>query len=238
MEKGRVVTIHQPEFIPWLGFFNKIWQSDVYIIMDDVQFKKNHFENRNKIRAVNDQGWAWITIPVLTKGRFGQKICHVEINTDGEKRWKDVLLKTIKLSYQKSKYFQEIYEIIENCVNQNTTRVSDINKCLILSILDYLNIKKDILIQSKLGITSLRENLLIDLIEESGCDIYLSGQSGKAYLDLSIMKENNITVRYQNFTHPKYEQLHGEFLEGMSIIDLLFNCGKESVNFIKAVNYE
>jgi hypothetical protein len=238
MKEGSIVTIHQPEFVPWLGFFNKIWQSDVFIIMDNVQFKKNHFENRNKIRALNDQRWTWIKVPVLIKGRFGQKICHVEINSDGEKRWKDVLLKTVKLSYQKSNYFREVYEIVENCINQNTNKLVDININFILSILDYLNIQKKILIQSQLNIVSSKSKLLADLIKANECDVYLSGQSGKEYLDLDIMKENYIAVRYQNFKHPYYKQMHGNFLEGMSILDLLFNYGKQSVDFIKGVNYE
>ena len=239
MKTDRVVTIHQPEFAPWLGFFNKVWQSDVFIIMDDVQFKKNHFENRNKIRTLDEQGWTWIKVPVLTKGRFGQKICQVEINSDGEKRWKDVFLKTVKLSYQRSKYFDEVYGIVERCIKQDTARLVDINACLIVSILGYLGIRKEMLVQSEIVDTaSSKSQLLAELIEASGCGIYLSGQSGKVYLDLDLMKEKDITIRYQNFIHPRYEQFHGDFLAGMSIVDLLFNHGKESVNFIEGFDYE
>jgi len=238
MNKGRIVTIHQPEFIPWLGFFNKVWQSDVFIIMDDVQFKKNHFENRNKIRVLSEQGWTWIKIPVFMKGRFGQKICDVDINSEGEKRWKEVLLKSVKMSYQKTKFFPEVYEMIESCINQNTDKLCDINICLILAIMKYLDMNKNVIIQSQLAMASAKEYLLVDLIKKSGCDTYLSGQSGKVYLDHKVMTENGITVLFQNFNHPQYEQVHGNFLKGMSIIDLLFNYGKESVDFLKDVNYE
>ncbi|HOW53956.1 MAG TPA: WbqC family protein [Syntrophorhabdaceae bacterium] len=238
MRTDRVVTIHQPEFAPWLGFFNKIWQSDVFIVMDDVQFKKNHFENRNKIRTLDEQGWTWIKVPVLTKGRFGQKICQVEINSDGERRWRDVLLKTVRLSYQRSIYFDEVYGIIERCIEQGTAKLVDINVCFIVSILGYLGIQKEILMQSEMNTTTSRSQLLADLIESSGCNIYLSGQSGKVYLDLDLMKEKDIIVRYQNFKHPQYEQSHGAFMAGMSIIDLLFNYGRESVKFIEGFNHE
>lgn len=235
---GRVVTIHQPEFVPWLGFFNKIWQSDTYIILDNVQFKKNHFENRNKIRVSNKQGWTWITVPVLMKGRHGQRIKDVEINNGGDKRWRDVVLKSIRLSYQKSKYFHEIFELVEMCIKQDTSRLRDVNINFIFSILEYLNINIDVLLQSEMNVLSTKNQLLIDLIKQSECDTYLSGQSGKIYLDSTVMAENGITVRYQAFEHPHYIQLHGGFLEGMSILDLLFNFGKDSVGYIEGDMYE
>lgn len=238
MKTDRVVTIHQPEFAPWLGFFNKIWQSDVFIVMDDVQFKKNHFENRNKIRTFDEQGWTWIKVPVLTKGRFGQKIREVEINSAGERRWREVFLKTVRLSYQRSKYFDEVYGIIEKCLAEGATKLVDINVCLIVSMLAYLGVGKEILVQSEINTATSRSQLLTDLIEASGCTIYLSGQSGKVYLDHDLMNEKNIVVRYQSFKHPQYEQSHGGFLANMSIIDLLFNCGRGSVKYIEGFNYE
>ena len=238
MNSKGIVTIHQPEFVPWLGFFNKVLQSDTVILLDNVQFKKNHFENRNKVRIKNEPGWIWITVPVLIKDRFGQKIREVEINSEKELRWREIILNTIKQSYQRSRFFNDIYPLVERGISLNTNRLAEINILFLSSIFESLGIKKKIMLQSAMNSTSSGTQLLVDLIKESGCDIYLSGKSGREYLDFNIIRDSNIIVVYQHFRHPIYSQMQGGFIEGMSILDLLFNYGKESVKFISDINYE
>lgn len=233
-----IVTIHQPEFIPWLGFFNKLWHCDIFIILDKVQFKKNNFENRNKVRTKNTPGWTWITIPVLIKGKFGQKIDEVLINDEMAPRWRIAILNTIKLSYGRSRYFDDIYPIIEKNIMQATENLVDINISLLAAIINYLGMNKKILRQSDLRVFSDKSQLLAELVRASGANVYLSGQSGKSYLDQDIMQAHNIRVIYQEFKHPVYKQPHGSFIEGMSIVDLLLNYGKDSVDFIQKGRYE
>lgn len=239
LENGkRIAVIHQPEFIPWLGFFNKLNQGDIFVILDDVQFKKNHFENRNKIRCNNAQGWAWISIPVLTKHKHGQKIKDVEISGRNNRRWKEKILNTVCMSYRKTPYFEDVYELISVSINNDCQKIVEINIGLLMAILDYLGIEKTIYIQSRMGVTSTKSRLIIDLVQATGASIYLSGQSGKTYLEQSKFQEKGLTVQYQQFTHPEYTQSHGGFIKGLSIIDLLFNHGKNSIHFIGETNRE
>ncbi|MBF0343315.1 MAG: WbqC family protein [Nitrospirae bacterium] len=230
-----IVTIHQPEFVPWLGTFNKIYQCDTYIIMDDVQFTKRRFVNRNKIRANLNEGWIWITIPILTKGRFDQNIKDVRIKSD--ERWREPILKSIVMSYKKAPYFEDVYYLVEKCLSIYHEMIADINICLIKSIMEYLDIHKTIFIQSEIGkIDATGSELVLELVKRVDGTTYLSGQSGKDYLKEEHFKENNIKVLYQKFIHPYYNQLHKGFIEGMSILDLLFNHGKNSIEFINAIN--
>lgn len=231
-----VVTIHQPEFIPWLGFFNKVYQSDILVILDNVKFKKGHFENRNKVRNISESGWTWLNIPVITTGKSEQEIKDVII--EDRSNWKNKILKTIKYSYSSTQYFDEVFVLIEESLNQDSKKLIDINIAFIKNILNYLSIHKKFILQSELDINSTKSQLLVDILNKTNADIYLSGKSGKEYLEMKTFEKNNIKVVFQNFEHPRYDQLHGEFISHMSILDILFNYGKSSINLIKEQNYE
>jgi hypothetical protein len=231
MCKQKIITLHQPEFMPWMGFFYKILHSDTYVILDAVQFKKNHFSNRNKIRITSKTGWQYINIPVSIKGNSKQNFNQITIQNSPN--WKKKLLKAIYYSYQKSNYFDQVYPLIENCINTNSNRLIDINITLILAVLEFLEIKKEILFQSDLNINSSATQLVIDGTLACNSNIYLSGPSGKKYLDHKLLKQHNIEVIFKDFTHPLYKQVHGEFISHMSIIDLLFNNGKQSKNILQ-----
>lgn len=229
----KIITQHQPEFMPWMGFFYKILHCDTFIILDAVQFKKNHFSNRNKIRIPNKEGWQYINIPVYINGNSTQNFNEVIVLDLKSKNWKNKLLKSIYFSYKKTDYFDQVYSLIENCININTNKLIDINIALIFAILDFLEIKKEILLQSDLNIHSSGTQLMVDTTLRCNSNIYLSGPSGKKYLDHKLLKQHNIEVIFKDFTHPIYKQVHGEFISHMSIIDLLFNNGKQSKNILQ-----
>lgn len=223
-----IVSIHQPQFLPWLGYFDKIYKSDAFVFLDNPQYKKNEYQNRNKIRSKT--GWFWLTVPVIIKNRFGQKINEVEINNLID--WKRKHVESIKQSYSKAKYFLEYKSFIDDLYSRDWNKLVDINVYTISSILKILGIEKQIYFESKLNITTDKTDRLIDICRKLNADTYLSGTGAKEYLEEDKFKENNIKLIYQEFEHPVYPQVYNDFVPYMSIIDLIFNCGTKSLEVL------
>ncbi len=223
-----IVAIHQPQFLPWLGYFNKIDTADVFVLLDNVQFKKNEWQNRNKIKT--PQGWQWLTVPVQKK--FGLKINQVKIAS--EHNWKNKHLKSLELNYQKAPYFQDYFEIVEKIYAKPWQKLLDLNTVLIKEFVRILNINTEIVTASHLEpLPEQPDDRLIALTHKLGGEIYLAGEGGKNYMQIAKYEEAGIKVVFQNFNHPVYPQLHGAFLPGMAIVDLLFNCGPDSLEIIR-----
>lgn len=227
------IAIQQPEHLPWLGFFNKMISVDEFIYLDSVQFKKRYFENRNKIRIAKDKGWNWITVPVLTKGLYNQKISDVEIDYTGA--WENKYLKKIWHSYRRSDFFDEIFQKIEHIVNKRVKRLLQLNIELIDLVRNYLGITTPVMFASDIC-EGKGSELILKLCVRRNASTYLSGPDGRNYLDLDAFSRRNIEVRYHDYNHVVYGQLHEPFISHMSIIDLLFNYGKNSIEMIKKTN--
>ena len=222
-----IVAIHQPNFLPWIGYFYKMYKSDIFVFLDNVQFSKNSYQNRVKIKT--SQGAQWLTLPVFHK--FGQLTKDVRINNN--EKWKEKHLKTIELNYKKAPYFNQIYDLLVKVYTNNKWELmTDFNIELITAICNFLDIKTKTIRASSLNTSGSATELLIDIVKKVGGDIYLSGKGGMKYQNENRFKEENVTLIYTNFKHPVYPQLWGEFIEGLSIIDLLFNCGEESIYII------
>ena len=227
-----IVSIHQPQFLPWFGYFDKIASSDVFILLDNVQFKKNEWQNRNKIKT--PQGWQWLTVPILHD--FGQKISEVKINN--QIKWRESHLKTIYLNYKKSPFFGNYINFFEELYGQSWECLGDINIFVIKKISWVLGIQTKIVKASDYQATEDNTQRLIDLCEFVGADSYLSGRDGPNYLDLDKFASNNIKVVVQDYQHPVYQQLwagrnNEGFVSHLAIIDLLFNYGKDSFKVLK-----
>lgn len=224
-----IATIHQPNYIPWLGFFHKIAQSDVFVSLDIVQFTKNSFQNRNRIKTAN--GEMWLTVPVLTKNRFGQLTNEIEINNSakwGKKHWE-----SIRQNYCKAKYFKSCSEFFENVyMNEKFTKLIDLNETILKFIIKTLGIQAKFIKASSLDIRGKSTDLLIEICKAVGADTYLSGPSGKKYLEEQRFRDESIQLIYDDFHHPIYDQLFGPFLPHLSIIDLMFNCGPRSLDIL------
>ena len=227
-----ICAIHQPQTFPWIGYFAKIIQSDVFVILDNVQFKKNEWQNRNRLKTPN--GRQWLTVPVIHN--FGQLIGDVKINTTTN--WQNKHLQTLKTYYSKAPFFKLIFPEIEELYQKQWEYLSDFNISSIKWILDKLEIQTPIKLASdlielrdKMEITPDDRLILITKIMKA--DTYLSGAGGKNYLNTGIFPENNLQLIFQQFEHPAYRQLHGEFISHLSILDLLFNEGSNSLNIIK-----
>lgn len=219
------MCIAQPEHLPWLGYFDKMHRVDIFVFLDNVQFKKRYFENRNRIRTAS--GWTWMTVPVRSKGRFDQVLRDVEI--DNERTWQGDHWKTLQLNYCRAIYFDQYREFLENTyVSRKWSRLVDLNIELIRWGAEQLAIRPDFLRASELQVQGKATSLLLAICKELKASAYLSGISGKEYLDERLFEENGISVQYQEFRHPIYRQLYDPFEPLMGFIDLLFNSGPAS----------
>ncbi len=224
-----IVSINQPAYLPWLGYFHRIAISDVHIILDHVQFEKNSYTNRNKIRTKD--GWRWITVPVRTKGLFG----NLEINTlkiVENNKWKKKHCSTIEANYVKADYFKENDWLPESISNCASLEFNNLIKRLTHQILNVMNINTKILYSSDLCVDGVKDELIFNLCKKVGATIYISGPFGRSYLDENRFKENGIQVVYHDYHHPRYPQVYSGFEPYMSIIDLLFNCGPKSFDIM------
>jgi hypothetical protein len=217
-----IISIHQPAYLPWLGYFDKIIRSDLFIYLDTVQLEKNSYSYRNKIKT--PQGSAWLTIPLKMKGHTSNTIKDVLI--DNSQRWKKKHLKNIFFNYKKSPFFDELYPRIEELYQQDFDFFSDLAYRHLLFWLSELDIDTKIIKSSDLNIDSKKSDLILDLCQHHNADKYLSGALGKDYLDENHFKEKGIKIEYQDYQHPAYQQLNGDFLSHMGVVDFCMNSNE------------
>ncbi|WP_332697649.1 WbqC family protein [Halalkalibacter lacteus] len=212
------ISINQPAYLPWLGYFERIKNSDIFIFLDSVQFEKNSFINRNKIKT--PQGSTWITVPII-KSRSFPEIKEVIIDTN--KKWKKKHLNSIYFNYKKAKHFEKCFAKLENLYSKDHKYLADLCYDHLLFWLDELDITTTIVRSKDLYIQSRKSDLILDICKHFNVKKYISGEKGKDYLIDYDFKLEGISIEYQNFEYPKYEQLWGEFLPNMSILDFWMN---------------
>ena len=225
------VSIHQPDFISYLGFYNKINKSDVFVILDDVQISKSGWTHRDQIKTIN--GLEWLTIPV-NKIKEKKKIRQVLINDD--KDWRKKHLDLIFENYKNAEFFDEIFKLIRNIYSNKSQKLLDFNINSIKLIFETLNINKKILFLSELKIQGEKNKLLIKILKKLNARYYISGDGARDFLDIKQFNENGLKIIFNKFNHPVYKQLHGNFICNLSIIDILFNCGANKTK--EYINYE
>lgn len=226
-----IVSIHQPNYLPYLGFFDKMMKSDVFVIYDDAQFNKEDFQHRNKIRIYH--GWKWLTVPV------DKKIISIkDINIKNELmtwkgvKWADSHLNEIRTNYLDSCFFRNYENELEKIYSRKFEKLIDLNMSLIQLLRKSFDINSKIIYSSDLvksGKVSpvLRSSeRLIKIVEAVGGDIYLSGKAGRDYLDFPLFKEREIKVEIQDYKHPEYKQCYDGFIPNMAALDALFNVGE------------
>lgn len=227
---SRVVTIHQPEFLPWLGFFDKLRQCDVFVLLDHVQYEKHYFQNRNRIRSRTPQAWSWLTVPVRLKGRFGQPIQEVEIHDTTD--WRRKHLTAIEMSYRKARAFDAYWASFTEIYRRPWQRLAELNIALIEWLAGSFGLRRTVLRSSELGVDGSRSQLLLAICQRAGATEYLSGISGRDYLDTALFEEAGIRVTFQEFHHPIYQQAYDPFVPGLSSIDLLLNYGAVALDVL------
>jgi hypothetical protein len=227
--KLMIVSINQPAYLPWLGYFHRIAVSDLHIVLDHVQFEKNSFTNRNKIRT--SDGWCWLTVPVKTSGRFGDlAIDQVEIST--ERRWAEKHWNSIRLNYSKASYFREHADFFEAIFSHSWERLNPLLREVTTYLLNGFGIHTKIMLSSEIGVLGRKSELVLELCRKVGATSYLSGSLGRDYLDESAFQQAGIAVAYQDYHHPTYKQAYPNFEPYMGAIDLLLNCGPGSLEVL------
>ena len=231
-----ILSAHQPQYLPWLGYFDKIDKSDCFVFLDTVQYKKREFQNRNKIRTKT--GSIWLSVPVKTKGVSLQRLSDVRI--DNEINWQKEHFNSLQTWYSSASHFNDYFPFFKTVYAKKWERLIDLNIYIIRFILDVLDIKTSIYLESEIKTQHTSSLRLIEICKKLKADTYLSGRGGKDYLDEFKFSENNINLKYQSFTHTIYSQQFisekNKFSPSMSIIDLIFNAGSKSIKILRQGN--
>ena len=225
-----IVAIHQPEHLPWLGFFDKLRQADLWVSLDHVQYRKNYFQHRNRI--LGERGPIWLTVPVQGKGRFGQRLNDVRIDNETNPRWRHKCWNSVVQHYGQAPHFQEHRPFFAGLYDREWSSLAELNETIIDYLMGALGFSVRKVRSSELGVEGVRGDLLMRICQEVGASAYLSGISGREYLDFAQFETAGIEVRVQEFHHPVYQQLHQPFVPCLSAIDLLFNHGPRSLDAI------
>lgn len=222
-----VLAAHQPQYLPWSGYFDKLDRADVFVLLDDVQFKKNEWQNRNRIKAAG--GWQWLTVPV--RHRFPQRIDEVEI-VPGP--WARKHLAALETSYRPAPHYNETIDVVAGVLQHEWTRLAPLNERLVAVLADALGIETPTVSSAGIDARDHPDLRLVDLCRALDADTYLSGAGGRDYLDETPFREADIEVVYQRFEPPVHPQLHGDFAAGLSVVDLLVHCGPGSLGLLRS----
>ncbi len=228
------ISIIQPNYIPWKGYFDLIAKSEKFVILDDVQYTNRDWRNRNQIKT--PMGLSWLTIPVLYKGNSEKKIYEMQCkNID----WQENHLEQLRRNYKKSLYFDETYLFLENLYsNIKTNSLLEINIFFLKEISRLLGINTKFIISSELNVTSKeKSNRILEICKILDANLYNTGESSKNYLNQSEFTKEKIQINYENYSnYLEYKQCWEGFIHQVSIVDLLFNCGPNSQSYLKYVN--
>jgi hypothetical protein len=222
-----IVAIHQPQYMAWSGYFHKIAVADLFVILDDVQFKKNEWQHRNRIRTA--QGWQWLSVP--NRYRFPQKINEVAVNNETD--WRTKHWHSLEAAYGRAPFFGEYRRDFESFYAEAWNDLAALNIASVKLLCRLLGISTTIETSSSYGFDGFSTIRLVNICRHFKADMYLSGSGGKEYLDETQFRDAGIRVGYQDFVPPRYPQHWArsdeEFVPGLSVIDLLFNCGTKSL---------
>ncbi len=220
-----IVSINQPAYLPWLGYFERIARSDLHIVLDHVQFEKNSFTNRNKVRTKDAP--TWLTVPVSTKGRFGDlAICSLEFAPNDS--WQKKHWATLRMNYARAPFFRDYGTVYEQLYARTWSGFSAMTRAFLEQHLHDLGIVTPLRFSSEMNVPGTKNDLVLNLCREVGADTYLSGALGRDYLDEASFTQAGIAVRYQDFPHPSYAQVWPGFVSHLCVLDLLFNHGPGS----------
>jgi hypothetical protein len=221
------LTCIQPSFIPWIGYFNLIKYSDCFVFLDDVQYTRRDWRNRNRLKTIEGKTH-YLTIPVKSKHNF-----LAPINTIKIKEIPTKLLRFIQYNYKKAPYFTQIYTLLHPFLAEPPPLLSQLCIDITLAICNYLEIKNSFYRSSSFQTTTTSPvEKIIELCKQTNSTHYISGVKGENYLKETLFKNANLSLSYQNFKHPTYPQTTSAFTSHLSIIDLLFNTGPKAINYI------
>ena len=220
--------ILQPSYLPWLGYLEQMARTDVFVCYDDVQFEKGSWRNRNRIKSAI--GIQWLTVPVLTKNLGQQALCEVVIND--RVNWQQKHIRTITQNYRRAPYFDQYADLIFEIIGRPWRYLVDLNLTLLAWLQATLEIETVTYRSSEIGIPGHGTQRLIAILNHLGAETFYEGQAGKNYINEVDFRRAGLRLKYQDYQHPSYPQMHGDFVPYLSVIDLLFNVGPHSLNII------
>lgn len=223
--------MHQPNYLPWLGLFGKVALADTFIIYDTAQYTANSVINRNKVRTPN--GWCYLTVPV-NRRYYESRIMDVPMPDD--RKWQEVHWKTISQNYAKTAFFREYQAFFQSLYQDKLEYLWQLNEKILLFLLECLGIKVEVLKASQLRVSPelKKTDAIIACMKSAGAGVYLSGPSGRAYLEPEKFLQNNIGLKFFKFQHPVYQQRYPGFEPNLSAIDLLFMMGPKAGEIIRS----
>jgi len=224
-----ILTAHQPSYLPWLGLFSKINSSDTFVYLDTVQYSKWDWSSRNKIR--NQKSWMWLTVPVLTQGKNNQLFTEVKI--DNKYRWARKHWTSISMNYARAPFFSLYENFFNDVYTTEWNYLSELNEHITKFLIESLGIKtKFVKASTSLQLEGHKSALVLDMCMKMNAKTIIFGGEGKNYAEVEDFESAGIKPIFQEYEHPVYPQIHGEFIPNMSVIDLLFNCGPKSLDVL------
>ncbi len=226
------VGIIQSNYIPWRGYFDFIDDADIFVFYDSTQYTRRSWRNRNKIKKPT--GLFWLTVPVFFSRSNMKTIENVKI--DYTHNWVKKHINSIKRAYSKAPYFKQYSEGFVDILNQNFENLSELNVNLIKWIMQELKIETDLRYSSEFQIIdSSRTGKLINILKEVGATSYLSGPSAKNYLEIEKFRKAGMDIEFKVYEYKEYPQLYGKFEQNVTVLDMLFNCGENSREYLKSL---
>ena len=231
-QMSKIIAVLQPNYIPWKGYFDIIQYVDEFVFLDDVQYTKRDWRNRNKIKT--QHGPSWLTVPVISKNNFYQNINKTKIDGD---LWKRKHWRSLEIYYGNAKYYTDIRKLLSPVYqSESFNTLSKLNIRLTKLICEYIGIITNFSNSSDFSISADKNVRIIDLCQQTQSTTYLSGPSAQHYIDEEKFKNNKIEIRWIEYgNYPQYHQLWGSFDHNVSILDLLFNCGKDAAQFMGCI---
>lgn len=228
-----VVGIHQLHYLPWLRYVEKIVHSDVFVVLDNIQFNKNGWQNRNRLKTA--AGETLLTVPV--RAHAGQTLDQVRIHNGVN--WKRKHWRTLEQSYRKAGHFPDIAPFLEDVYTRDWEYLNDLNRYMLDHFLKILGVTTRVVYASELGAPGAATERLVNIIKAVGGDTYYTGAYAlDTYLDRGELERSGIKLRVQHWTPPVYPQLHGDFVSDLSIVDLLMNCGDRALQHFNGRSHD
>ncbi|NKD85341.1 WbqC family protein [Haematospirillum jordaniae] len=219
----------QSSYIPWRGYFDIIASVDLFVFYDDIQYTKGDWRNRNKVKTL--RGAEWMTVPVSYKS-VSQLIAETPV--DPGRWWRQKHLRTWQNHYRSAPYFDAAMDVLAGFDDPQHTTISQLNIYLIRRICAYLDIKTPMILSSELSLQGSRTDRLVDMIKKLGATTYLSGPSADAYLDKDAFRTHGIQLEYKSYDYDPYPQLWGDFIGGVTVLDLIANCGYQAKHLMRS----
>ena len=226
------IVVLQPGYLPWLGFFDQLRRADIFVYYDDVQYDTHGWRNRNRIKT--QQRLLWLTVPVRHGGLSKPRILDVQI--DATTNWAKKHVASIRQAYAAAPFLKQYVPALEEILLRPWEQLVDLDIAVAGLIAEWLGLRRPIERSSQLGIEGGQSERLVSICRHLGATTYLSGAAARDYLDVPLFEANGIAVQWQDFAHPVYPQLHGEFVPYLSAIDLVLNCGEAARGVLEGVS--